>query len=171
MLIRRLWWALFFCSLISCTGVPPGVKPVTDFRLEDYLGTWYEVARLDHSFERGLQQVTATYSLRGDGGVRVVNRGFESEKGLWREAEGKAYFIGDPTIGRLKVSFFGPFYGAYNIVRLADDYSVALVVGPDVSYGWILARTPTIAPELLSSYQATAEQLGIALSDWIIVQQ
>jgi apolipoprotein D and lipocalin family protein len=104
--------------LQSCTGTPEGVEVVTDFELDRYLGTWYEIARLDHSFERGLSNVTANYSMRDDGGVKVVNRGFNTEKSEWDEATGKAYFVGESDIGQLKVSFFGPFYGGYNIVEL-----------------------------------------------------
>src|SRR5210317_331749 len=104
---------------ISATGaMPDGATAVTGFQLEKYLGTWYEIARLDHFFERGLTRVTATYSMREDGGVRVLNRGYKAKNGKWKDAEGKAYFVEEPDIGRLKVSFFGPFYGAYNIIAL-----------------------------------------------------
>lgn len=167
--MRAFLLLVVFCSLLSCTGVPPGAKPVSNFQLDRYLGTWHEIARLDHSFERGLQQVTAEYSMRDDGGVRVVNRGFDVAEGKWQEAIGKAYFVDDSAVGRLKVSFFGPFYGAYNIVKLADDYSMALIVGPDLTYGWILARSPLVEPQQLANYQVAAEQLGIAQSSWIMV--
>jgi apolipoprotein D and lipocalin family protein len=120
--------------LQSCTGTPEGVEVVTDFELDRYLGTWYEIARLDHSFERGLSNVTANYSMRDDGGVKVINRGFNTEKSEWDEATGRAYFVGESDIGQLKVSFFGPFYGGYNIVELDDsDYQYSLVAGPDRS--------------------------------------
>ena len=108
--------------LTACTGIADGIRPVTGFQLDRYLGTWYEIARLDHSFERGLEQVSATYSLRDDGGVKVLNRGKQS-KGSWREAEGKAYFVGNPDEARLKVSFFGPFYGGYNVIDLDPVHS------------------------------------------------
>ena len=110
---------LFLLMLLAgCTGVPEGVQPVTGFELERYLGTWYEIARLDHPFERGLSRVTAEYSRRDDGGVRVVNRGYAAADGRWNQVEGKAYFVESPDLGRLKVSFFGPFYGGYNIFAL-----------------------------------------------------
>jgi len=96
-------------SLQSCTGVPDGVTPVTPFELNRYLGQWHEIARLDHRFERGLTDVTANYSMRDDGGVKVINRGFNSEDNEWQQAEGKAYFVGDNNTGALKVSFFCPF--------------------------------------------------------------
>ena len=112
--------------LTACTGIADGIRPVTGFQLDRYLGTWYEIARLDHSFERGLDQVSATYSLRDDGGVKVLTRGKQSD-GSWREAEGKASFVGDSDEARLKVSFFGPFYGGYNVIDLDPDYQLSLV--------------------------------------------
>ena len=85
--------------IAGCVRVPDGVETVDGFELERYLGTWYEIARLDHSFERGLSSVTATYSLREDGGVRVVNRGYNGSEGIWDEAEGKAYLAGAAGTG------------------------------------------------------------------------
>ena len=84
------------CLLTGCVGVPKGVKPVQGFELDRYLGRWYEIARLDHSFERGLSHVTADYSMRKDGGVRVLNRGYSEKKQEWKTAEGKAYFVKGP---------------------------------------------------------------------------
>ena len=81
---------IFVLFLSGCVGIPANVKPVENFKLEKYLGKWYEIARLDHSFERGLTRVTAEYSLRDDGGVRVLNRGYSPIKKRWKEAEGKA---------------------------------------------------------------------------------
>ncbi len=167
--MRKIGLLILLLLVTSCTGVPPGVTPVQPFSLTNYLGTWYEIARLDHRFERGLSQVTANYSLKDDGGVRVLNRGYDAVEGDWQEAEGKAYFVDQPSVGRLKVSFFGPFYGAYNIARLSPDYSMALVVGPDLSYGWILARSPNPSAEMLASFQQTATELGIAKGNWIVV--
>jgi len=145
------------CSL----GAPEGVTPVSGFELERYLGKWHEIARLDHRFERGLTQVTAEYSLRGDGGVRVLNRGYKAAKREWKQAEGRAYFNGDKSVGSLRVSFFRPFYGGYNIVELdKENYSYALVCGPDRSYLWILAREPQLDPEVLERLKARAAELG-----------
>ena len=162
---------LFFClALTGCLGVPQGATPVNGFELDRYLGTWYEIARLDHSFERGLSRVTADYSLREDGGVRVVNRGFETAKAEWSEAEGKAYFIGETSVGQLKVSFFGPFYGAYNVIGLdKESYQWSLVVGPDTDYLWILSRTPTMDKALVEQLLARAEALGFNTQDIIFV--
>ena len=154
----------------GCTGVPDGVETVEGFELDRYLGTWYEVARLDHRFERGLTNVTANYSMLDDGGVRVVNRG-RSADGEWEDAEGKAYFVDRPDAGRLKVSFFGPFYGGYNIVELdKDGYQYALVVGPDRDYLWILARQPDLDDTILQRLVARARELNFPVDELIYVE-
>lgn len=154
--------------LAGCLGMPDNVTAVEDFQLERYVGTWYEIARLDHRFERGLSRVQAQYSLREDGGVRVINRGFDAKNGQWSEAEGKAYFVGDSDIGRLKVSFFGPFYGAYNIVDLDhEDYGYAMVTGPNTRYLWILARDPQLDPAVLDRLVAKAKVLGFPVEELI----
>lgn len=161
MAVLALW------TLHSCTGIPPGLTVVQPFVLEQYLGTWYEVARLDHRFERGLTQVSAVYSLKPDGSVKVLNRGYAAAEAQWQEAEGVARFVDAPDQGALKVSFFGPFYGAYNIVRLTPDYSMALVVGPDLTYGWLLARSQTPDPQQCAAFYQYAAEIGIRSADWI----
>jgi apolipoprotein D and lipocalin family protein len=165
---------LIFSMLVlsACTGVPDGVTPVEGFEVQRYLGKWYEIARLDHPFERGLTRVTAEYSAREDGGIRVINRGYDATKASWRQAEGKAYFVGRPDLGRLRVSFFGPFYGGYNIIELDHrDYSYSLVCGPDESYLWILAREPTLAPAILDRLVEKADSLGFSTERLIYPQQ
>lgn len=158
--------------LAGCLGAPKGVEPVRDFQLQRYLGTWHEVARLDHSFERGLSRVTANYSLREDGGLRVLNRGFSAESGEWEEAEGKAYFVEDEGTGYLKVSFFGPFYGSYVVFELdQDDYQYAFVSGPRLSYLWLLSRSPRVSEELKERFMARAGELGFDVNDLIWVDQ
>jgi len=157
----KKWISLLVLLLAGCAGLPPGVTPVDGFQLERYLGKWYEIARLDHSFERGLSSVSAEYSLRPDGGVRVVNRGYSKGDGRWKEAEGKAYFVNRPDQGFLKVSFFGPFYGSYVIMELDHaNYGWALVCGPDRSYLWILARSTTLEEETKNRLTAKAAALG-----------
>jgi apolipoprotein D and lipocalin family protein len=155
--------------LAGCTGVPEGVETVDGFELDRYLGTWYEIARLDHRFERGLSDVTATYSMRDDGGVRVVNRG-RNEEGEWDEAEGKAYFVDASDQGRLKVSFFGPFYGGYNVIELDKaGYEYSLVSGPDRSFLWILARTPELDQQTLDRLVSKARKLDYPVDELIYV--
>jgi apolipoprotein D and lipocalin family protein len=161
---------VFVFLLAGCTGIPEGIEPVDNFELEPYLGTWYEIARLDHSFERGLSNVSAQYSLREDGGVSVLNRGYRTEKGAWDEAAGKAYFIGDPSVGRLKVSFFGPFYGGYNVFELGENYEYSMIAGPDRSYLWILAREPQLPQAMLDELLAKAEAAGYDTSELIYVE-
>ncbi|MDP4527676.1 lipocalin family protein [Alkalimonas delamerensis] len=153
--------------LTACTGTPSTVQPVTPFELEPYLGQWHEIARLDHRFERGLSEVTAHYSMRDDGGVRVLNRGYHAGKDRWRESEGRAYFQGDNNTGQLKVSFFGPFFASYNIAKLEPDYSMALVVGHNLNYAWILARTPTPSADNCLRYQQKAAAIGVETEDLI----
>lgn len=140
---------------------PPGVEAVTPFDLQRYQGRWYELARLDHSFERGMTDVSATYTPQADGSVRVVNRGFAAASGQWREAVGKALFTGAPTTGSLKVSFFGPFYGGYHVAALDPDYRWALVLGPDTSYCWILARDKQLDAAQRDAIVARAQALGV----------
>lgn len=144
----------------ACTTLPDGVVPVSDFRLERYLGKWYEIARLDHSFERGLSDVSAHYRLQADGSVEVINRGYNAARQRWQEAVGRAVFIGEPSRGSLKVSFFGPFYGAYHIAALdQQDYRWALVVGPSRDYLWILSRERHLPDEVREALLRQARDL------------
>jgi len=167
------------CALVSlflllggCVGMPDGVRPVSDFELERYLGNWYEIARLDHSFERGLSRVTAEYSLRDDGGVRVVNRGYDAKAGKWKESVGKAYFVEDENLGYLKVSFFGPFYGSYVVFELEQDqYQHAFISGPNTSYLWLMSRTPNVSEEVVALFLERAEALGFETDELIFVDQ
>ena len=154
----------------ACTGIPPGHQVVKPFQLDRYLGTWYEIARLDHSFERGLTRVSADYALRPDGGVRVQNRGFNPAKNRWQEAEGRAYFVLGPDTGYLKVSFFGPFYGAYIVAELDPDYRHVLVSGPNHDYLWILARTTQLETAVRDRLVARAKALGFATDELIWVE-
>lgn len=159
-------------ALPACTGTPDGVQPVQDFELNRYLGTWYEIARLDHRFERGLEQVTAEYSLRNDGGIRVINKGFKTNAGEWSEIEGKAYFVGPDNVGHLKVSFFGPFYASYVVFELdQENYQHAFVSGNSTSYLWLLSRTSQVSNELLARFKARAKELGFDTDALIFVAQ
>lgn len=161
---------LIIILISGCTSVPEGVTPVQGFEVNRYLGTWYEISRLDHSFEDNLTEVSADYSLRDDGGIRVVNRGKDKTSDEWQEAIGKAYFIGSTNTGSLKVSFFGPFYGGYHIVKLDPEYRMALVIGPDLDYAWILSRSQQPEKNLCEQFTTTAQQLGISQEKWIKVR-
>jgi apolipoprotein D and lipocalin family protein len=166
----RLALTLATLIIAGCTGVPRGVTPVQDFEVDRYLGTWFEIARLDHSFERGLTDVTAVYTVREHGGLEVVNRGYEPAAGQWREVHGKAFLQEDETVGRLAVSFFGPFYGGYNVIALdTDGYGWSMVAGPNRSFLWILARTPWLEDAILDALIEEARVLGFPVGELIEV--
>lgn len=160
-----------FVFLTGCTGIPKGIEPVQNFDYQRYLGKWYEIARLDHSFERGLQRVSAEYALRDDGGIKVINRGFNTAKNKWEEAEGKAYFVEDSKQGYLKVSFFGPFYGSYVIFDLGKNYEYSLITSHKKSFLWLLSRTPTIDEAVKKQLLAKMDSLGFNTKDLIFVDQ
>jgi len=158
--------------LTGCSTAPPaGLSSVTPFEVNRYLGKWYEIARLDHSFERGLTDVSATYALKSDGSLEVINRGFNTKKNEWKSATGRALFTGSPQQGSLKVSFFGPFYGGYHVLALDQTgYQWALVSGPDREYLWILARTKVLAPAIRDQLVAEAKKMGFATDKLIWVE-
>lgn len=162
-----LW---LYLGLFGCVRVPGGLVVVENLDAERYLGTWYEIARLDHSFERGMSQVTARYTARSDGGIDVLNRGYLADKGEWKEAHGRAYFVGDRSHGRLKVSFFGPFYGGYNIIALDhEEYRYSLVAGPSRGFLWILAREPRLDAATLDGLLNIARDAGFDTEALIFV--
>mmetsp|Transcript_3878 Transcript_3878/g.8736 ORF Transcript_3878/g.8736 Transcript_3878/m.8736 type:complete len:214 (-) Transcript_3878:2980-3621(-) len=154
--------------LQSCSlAVPVGIKPVTGFDVHQYLGRWYEIARLDNRFQRGLEHVTATYSLREDGNIRVENTGWNSQKKQQKTVVGRAKFVSDKQLGHLKVSFWGPLYNSYIVFHLEDDYSVAMVCGSKKDYCWILARKPILIAEDLAKYEKMAQDNGFAIENFI----
>ncbi|MFD1259197.1 outer membrane lipoprotein Blc [Entomomonas asaccharolytica] len=164
--------AFFSLVLTGCSTKPPSdVTVIQNFDANRYLGTWYEIARLDHSFEKGLEQVTANYKLRSDGGLDVINRGYNPNKKRWQESDGRAYFVDSPNVASLKVTFFWPFYGGYNVIVLDDNYQYALVCGPNKKYLWILSRTPTLDQNIKDSLVAKAKALGFATEELIWVKQ
>lgn len=165
--------ALVLCSFLigGCVGAPKGVKVVEGFDLERYLGTWYEIARLDHRFERGLSKVSANYSKRDDGGINVINRGYNQATGEWKQAKGRAYPVGPPGTASLKVTFFWPFYGGYNIIALDHEhYQYALVCGPSRDYLWILSREKTLAEGIVERLVYKARELGFKTDELIYVE-
>jgi apolipoprotein D and lipocalin family protein len=163
------WIAGFALLTQSCATIPQGATVIQSFDQSKYLGTWYEIARLDHRFERNLRNVTANYSLNTGGTIKVVNRGFNSVSGEWKQATGMAKPAGKPGEGKLKVSFFGPFYGAYNIVALDKDYKYALIAGNNLRYLWILSRETTIPDEIKQQYLEIAKEIGYDISALIWV--
>jgi apolipoprotein D and lipocalin family protein len=161
----------FSLLLVGCMGMPETVTPVQNFELDQFLGKWYEVARLDHSFERGLSQVSAEYSLKKDGSVKVLNRGYNHEGKKWKVATGKARFAGAVDQGYLKVSFFGPFFSSYVIFDLDKDYQHAFVSGANINYLWFLSRTPDVSPELRQRFLSMIAAQGFDTGAVIWVEQ
>ena len=158
----------FVAILQGCSlSVPAGIRPVTGFNVDQYLGHWYEIARLDNLFQRGLVQVTATYSLRGDGSICVENAGWNVQKKQKKTIVGKARFVADEQVGHLKLSFWGPFYSSYVIFYLEADYSVAMVCGSSKDYCWILSKNKALSAEVLAKYLKIAEERGFAVERFI----
>ena len=174
---RRATWRTTLCVALlglatACTTPPDGITPVTPFDITRYAGKWFEVARLDHSFERGLTDVSATYRLQTDGSVQVINRGFATDKGEWKQVDGKALFTGDANRASLKVSFFGPFYGGYHVIALDQQgYRWSMVIGPTRDYVWILARDRQLPASVREQLVAKARQLGVEVDKLIWVEQ
>ena len=144
------------------------VSPVD---LEQYKGTWYEIARFDHSFEKNLSCVSATYSIREDGKVKVLNKGYNTKKEKWSEANGIAKVPNPEVPGEIRVSFFRPFYGDYFVMKLDPDYNFVLVGSPTREYLWVLSRTKTMSEEIYAEYIAFAEEKGFDTSKLIKINQ
>lgn len=151
--------------------VPENVTPIENFDLNRYLGKWYEVARVENRFEKGLIKTTAEYSLNEDGTVNVLNSGLDEISGRHKHASGTAKFIQGPDVGALKVSFFGPFYGGYNIVALDEDYQWAIIVGSSPKYFWVLSRTPEVPAVLRERVFTIAPEVGVITNNIKWVQQ
>lgn len=144
----------------SCVSIPDGAVAVQPFDQKKYLGRWYEIARMDFKYEKDLSNVTATYSLNTDNSIKVDNRGYNEKKQVWKQSIGKAKSVQQKDLGRLKVSFFGPFYSGYNVIAIDPDYQYALVVGDNLKYMWILSRQKTIPEKVKQEYLLKAKELG-----------
>ena len=170
--IQALLAACLLCLGACSTAPPKGVTAVTPFDIGRYEGKWYEIARLDHSFERGLSDVSATYRQQSDGSVEVINRGYDGKQGAWRQAVGRALFTGETIRASLKVSFFGPFYGGYHVVALdRERYRWAMVIGPNREYLWILGREKQLAADVRAQLLRQARELGVDAQKLIWVEQ
>jgi len=141
--MRNIFIVLISIIFIGCSNKYPPLPTVEQVDLQKYLGSWYEIARFEHHFQKGCKNVTATYELQDDDKIKVINRCAMIEDDEKKEATAVAY-TADETNSKLKVSFFRPFYGDYYIVDLADDYSYAVVATPSREFLWILSRTKTI---------------------------
>ena len=145
---------------------------ITSFDLDRYLGKWYELARYDHSFERDLVGCTAEYTLRDDGKIKVLNSGhLKTLDGPYRESIGKAKARRNGKPGQLEVSFFGPFYGDYDILELAPDYSYSVVGSSSPKYLWILSRTPQLPQRVMSNILSNLQQRGYDTNKLLWIEQ
>ncbi len=171
-IISRACQVLATALLGGCAAAPEGLQPVTGFEAERYLGTWYEIARLDHSFERGLSKATAEYSKRDDGSIQVVNRGYDAQGGRWREARAVARFVGPSDVASLKVTFFWPFSGGYHVIALdREGYNYAMVTSSSRSYLWILARQKHLDAAVQKDLLGKAKGWGFRTEELIFVEQ
>lgn len=169
--MRLGFFVLATSIVLGCSAIPKGLAPVSGFDANRYLGRWYEIARLDHFFERDLSNVSAEYIQLESDAIKVVNRGYNEKTGKWKQIDGTARFIGDQTIGSLKVSFFGPFYGGYHIIALdSTGYNYAMVVGPSRSYLWILSRSTSLDEGTYKSLVDRAAELGFETNKLISVK-
>lgn len=174
MLRKQITILLSLCCLFlaACTSMPDKVEPVSPFKLDRYLGTWYEIARMPHSFEEGLVNVSATYSLNDDGSVKVLNRGMDEQSKKWDEAQGKAKFVDSENVGHLKVSFFGPFYSSYVIFELdQENYQYAYISGYNTDYAWLLSRTKEVEQARIDDFIKQLDSKGFDTSKLILVEQ
>jgi len=167
--MRFICLHIIFFIFCGCLGLPQNIIPVEQFDVSRYTGKWYEIARLDHSFERGLDNVTAEYVLQDDGKISVLNRGFSKKHNKWEKVTGKARFVGIRNTGYLKVSFFGPFYGSYVIFELGKNYQYAYVTSSKKSYLWLLARSPEAGKKEISRFVKKCRYLGFDTGNLIFV--
>jgi apolipoprotein D and lipocalin family protein len=159
-----------FLNSCSRQTIPEKAKAVQNFEKEKYLGKWYEIARLDFKFEKGLNNTSAEYSLKDNGTIKVDNKGYDVKNDKWKQSIGKAKFVGDENVAMLKVSLFAPFYGGYNVVAIDKEYKYALVAGRSLNYFWILSREKSIPLEVTLDYLKIAEDIGYKTADLIWVQ-
>lgn len=161
---------LFSCSKTNSQMIDQ--TTVKELDLNRYLGTWYEIARFPHSFEKDLVGVTATYSMRDDGKIKVVNEGYKNTlDGEQSKAIGKAKIPDKAEPGKLKVSFFWFFYGDYYVLELDADYQYVMLGSSSDKYFWILSRTPKLAPDVYEMLLEKARKRGYNLESLYKVPQ
>ncbi|WP_294264615.1 lipocalin family protein [uncultured Chryseobacterium sp.] len=157
--------------LNSCAaGIPKGATAVQNFKVDQYLGKWYEIARFDYKFEKNMDNVTATYSKNPDGTIKVDNRGYNYVKKEWKESIGEARFVNGENEARLKVSFFKPIWAGYNVVDIDENYQYALIMGNNLKYLWILSRTREIPDSIKQRFLAKAKNVGYNTEELIWVK-
>lgn len=169
-----LMGGLAFLGITSCTSTSSmsiNTSTVQELDINRFMGLWYEVARYNHSFERGLEGCTALYSLNEDGTIRIANSGYKGGlDGKFRQSIGKARRTNDKMPGQLEVSFFWNFYSPYNVLELAPDYRYALVGSDTEDFLWILSRTPKMSDDDLAHVLKCANERGYDVTKLIWVQ-
>ncbi len=173
--MKRLFILIAFIMLntlaINAKDPDQTIKSTFDFKLEKYLGTWYEIARFDHSFERGLEGTTANYSLMENGKIKVTNSGYKNGlNGEQKTSIGKAKLTSPETPRNLKVSFFLFFYAPYNILEIDENYQYVLIGSNSSKYLWILSRTPEMDDKVYKSLLEKAKNRGYDVSKLIKVK-
>ncbi len=169
--ILSITLVLLAVLLTGCVTKPDNIKPVENFQAQKYLGKWYEITRFDNSFEKGMTEVYAEYSLNPDGSIKVVNSGVTPSTGKRSYATGIAKFVDGDDQGYLKVSFFRPFYGAYVVFKLDDNYKYAYVAGANENYLWLLSRTKTVPQSVKDDFIKKAKSLGFDTNNLVWVKQ
>jgi apolipoprotein D and lipocalin family protein len=155
--------AMILSTILGC-GSDAELATKADFDLNKYLGTWYEIARFPHSFEKGLSCVSAEYSLREDGKINVKNKGFQTNKEKWTSIDGVARVPDISKPGEIKVQFFWPFSGDYFVIDVDEEYHYALVGSPSRKYLWILSREVQLNEITIQQITAAAEEAGFEVS-------
>ncbi|WP_270090623.1 lipocalin family protein [Sphingobacterium sp. SYP-B4668] len=143
--------------------VKSNIKGIPNFKINSYLGTWYEIARMDFRWEKNLKNVTAHYSLRDDGSIEVTNSGYDVKQEKEKTTIGNAIFMREHTEGALKVTFFRPFSSGYYVMKIDEDYRYALVFGDNLDYMWILSREKSIPGDIRAEYLDFALRSGFEI--------
>ena len=161
---------IIITGFYSCSTISKGAVAVETFHKENYLGKWYEIARLDFKYERNLNNTTAEYSLNKNGTIKVDNKGYNTKEKKWTQSIGIAKFVRGENIGMLKVSFFRPFYGGYNVIAIDPEYKYGLIAGSNLTYLWLLSRDTTLPDGIKKKYLKIAEEIGYTTTDLIWVE-
>lgn len=165
-MIRNILFIVVLFIFTGCFTKHPHLKTVDSVNINKYLGTWYEIARYEHFFEKGCKNVTANYSLNEDNSLKVVNKCTKIDTNKKSSATGIAYAT-NKSNSKLKVSFFRPFYGDYWVLMLDDSYKYAVVGTPSREYLWILSRTPKLDKNITKEILEKLPKLGFATNKLI----
>ena len=163
---------LFFLSffIMNFTGLPDKVKPIKNFEVDKYLGTWYEIARIDNPVEKGLQKVYATYSKKTDGKFEFITKGYSEKKKEWKTIKSKAKFAKTSTDGYFKVYYLGPFYTSYAIFEIGKNYEYAFVAGYNESSLWLLSRKKQIDQSVIDHFLKKSKELGFKTEKLLFIK-